>query len=93
MTQSVNEFYRDVSSIRKPNLRNPHSTPRLVDRHIVAIRVADHEHTHQRTVVGMWRLFNHAIQCLCALPGWIEIVHHKPQEKPVPYVALLRISE
>lgn len=41
----------------------------------------------------MWRLFNHAIQCLCALPGWIEIVHHKPQEKPVPYVALLRISE
>ena len=71
----------------------PASTPRLVDRHIVAIRVADHEHAHQRTVIRMRSLFNHATQCLCAFPRGVEIVHHKPQQEPVPNAALPRISK
>ena len=76
-----------------PTSAIPASTPRLVDRHVVAVRIADHEHTHQRTVIRMRSLFNHATHRLCPFPGRVEIVHHKPQQEPVPNAALPRISK
>ena len=65
------------------------SATRLIDRHIVSVRITDDEGTHKRTIVVVGSLLDRRTRSLSSFPGRIEVIHDEPQEKAIPFMSFV----
>ena len=56
---------------------------RFIDRHVVAVWIADNERAHARAVVRAWGLDDRRALGLSPPPGGVEIINREPQQEPI----------